>query len=111
MKFRETPLAGAYVIDLEKRGDERGFFARYFCEKEYSEHGLETHFVQINNSLSAVPGTLRGLHYQTAPSEEVKVIRCIKGGLYDVIVDLRADSSTFGEYFGIELNAENRTML
>ena len=111
MKFEETPLPGAYVIDLEKRGDERGFFARVFCEREFAEHELVTRFVQVNNSLSADKGTLRGMHYQLAPKAEVKVVRCIRGSLFDVIVDLREDSPTFKQHFGVELSAENRRML
>lgn len=111
MKFEETPLPGAYVIDLEKRGDERGFFARVFCENEFNELGLSTNFVQVNNSLSADRGTLRGMHYQLAPKAETKLVRCIRGSLYDVILDLREDSPTFGKSFGAELSAENRRMM
>ncbi len=79
MKFEPTPLPGAYVIDLEKRGDDRGFFARAFCRNEFRELGLPEHFVQVNNSLSAEAGTLRGLHYQLAPHAETKLVRCIRG--------------------------------
>lgn len=111
MRFTETPLKGAYLIDLEKRGDERGFFARFFCENEFAQHNLVTRFVQINNSLSAQRGTLRGMHYQLPPSGEVKVVRCIRGSLYDVIVDLRPKSPTYLKWFGHELTAENRTMM
>lgn len=111
MKFSETPLAGAYLVDLDKRGDERGFFARFFCEKEFAAEGLETRFVQINNSLSAEAGTLRGMHYQLPPSAEVKLVRCLKGALWDAILDLRPDSPTFGGWFGAELSAENRRMV
>lgn len=111
MIFNRTPLEGAYTIDLEKRGDDRGFFARMFCEKEFGEAGLETRFVQINNSLSAHKGTLRGMHYQLPPSAEVKVVRCVRGALWDVILDLRAGSPTFGKWFGAELTSENRTMM
>ena len=111
MIFRETPLPGAHIIDLEKRGDERGFFARVFCEEEFSRHGLATRFVQVNNSLTECRGTLRGLHYQLPPKAEVKVVRCIRGALYDLILDLRKDSPTFGQHFGIELTSENRRML
>ena len=91
MIFHETALPGAYLIDIEKRGDERGFFARVFCEKEFSAHGLVTRFVQVNNSLSADRGTLRGMHYQLTPHAETKLVRCIRGALWDVILDLRAD--------------------
>ncbi len=111
MIFKETPLKGAYLIELEKRGDGRGFFARFFCQKEFSEHNLEANFVQVNNSLSALKGTLRGMHYQLPPYQEVKLVRCIKGALFDVILDLRQDSPTFGKSFGHELTEENRTMM
>ena len=111
MIFNPTPLADAYLIDLEKKGDDRGFFARTFCEQEFSKHGLVTHFCQVNNSLSADKGTLRGLHYQLAPKAETKLVRCIRGALYDMILDLRHGSPTFGESFGAELTAENRRMM
>jgi len=111
MIFTETPLTGAFLIDLEKRGDERGFFARAFCEREFAEHGLPSRFVQVNNSLSAQKGTLRGMHYQLAPKAETKLVRCIRGALFDVLLDLRADSPTFGQSFGAELSAENRRMM
>lgn len=111
MIFNKTPLSDAYTIDLEKRGDDRGFFARVFCEKEFADAGLETRFVQINSSLSAKRATLRGMHYQLPPAAEVKVVRCIKGGLFDVIVDLRPDSPTNMRWFGAELTAENRRMM
>lgn len=111
MIFTETPLPGAFVIDLEKRGDERGFFARAFCEKEFGQRQLATRFVQVNNSLSAQKGTLRGMHYQLAPKAETKLVRCIRGSLYDVILDLRPGSPTFGRSFGAELSAENRRMM
>jgi len=109
--FTETPLAGAYVIDLEKRGDDRGFFARAFCEREFGAKGLATRFVQVNNSTSAQRGTLRGMHYQLAPKGETKLVRCIRGGLHDVILDLRPGSPTFGKSFGADLTAENRRMM
>jgi dTDP-4-dehydrorhamnose 3,5-epimerase len=111
MIFTETPLRGAYLIDLDKRGDDRGFFARAFCEREFAAHGLATRFVQANDSLSARKGTLRGMHYQLAPRAETKLIRCIRGALYDVILDLRTDSATFGKSFGAELSADNRRMM
>lgn len=108
MKFIPTGLEGAYTIELEKREDERGFFARAFCVNEYKAAGLDPAIVQINNSLSVEKGTLRGMHYQLAPKAETKIVRCIKGSLYDVIVDLRKDSPTFLKWFGAELSAENR---
>jgi dTDP-4-dehydrorhamnose 3,5-epimerase len=111
MIFTETPLKGAYVIDLERRGDERGFFARAFCEREFAGQGLVPRFVQANNSLSAQKGTLRGMHYQLAPKAETKLVRCIRGALYDLILDLRPGSATFGQSFGAELTAENRRMM
>jgi len=111
MRFTETSIPGAYLIDLEKRGDDRGFFARAFCEQEFASHQLVSRFVQVNNSLSAHKGTLRGMHYQLAPKAETKLIRCIRGSLYDLILDLRPGSPSFGRSFGAELSAENRRMM
>ena len=111
MIFTTTPVKGAYVIDLEKRGDDRGFFARAFCQKEFGQHGLVTEFVQVNNSLSPIQGTLRGMHYQLAPHAETKLIRCIRGAFWDVVLDLRPDSPTFGQWYGADLTAENRRMM
>ncbi len=110
MKFHQTPLEGAYVIEPERRGDDRGFFARVYCEREFAAQGLNTHFVQVNNSLSAKAGTLRGLHYQLPPAGEVKLVRAVKGALWDVIADLRAGSPTYGKWFGVELSEDNRLM-
>ncbi|MGX4770513.1 dTDP-4-dehydrorhamnose 3,5-epimerase [Bradyrhizobium guangdongense] len=111
MKFHKTALEGAYTIELEKRGDDRGFFARLFCQREFKAAGVPMSAVQINNSLSAKAGTLRGMHYQLPPAAEIKVVRCIRGALYDAIIDIRPDSPTFGKSFGIELTAENRMMI
>jgi dTDP-4-dehydrorhamnose 3,5-epimerase len=111
MRFVPTPLAGAYLIELEKREDERGFFARLFCERDFAEAGLETQFVQINNSLSKDFRTLRGMHYQLGEAAEVKLVRCVRGALWDAILDLRPTSGTFGQSFGSELSAENRQMM
>lgn len=111
MKFIPTPLKGAYLIDIEKLNDTRGFFARVFCQKDFAEHGLATNFIQVNNSLSVQKGTLRGLHYQLAPMQEEKLVRCIRGACYDVILDLRPESETFGQSFGTHLLEENRTMM
>jgi dTDP-4-dehydrorhamnose 3,5-epimerase len=111
VQFHQTPLHGAYLIDLERRGDERGFFARVFCENEFKNAGLVPNFVQVNNSLSGQAGTLRGLHYQLTPSAEVKVVRCLHGSLFDAIVDLRPDSPTYLKWFGAELNEDNRRMM
>ncbi len=111
MIFHETPVEGCRLIELEKRGDARGFFARVFCEREFGQAGLETRFVQANNSLTAEAGTLRGLHYQLPPAAEVKLVRAIRGALWDVVLDLRPDSESFGRWFGAELSAENRRMM
>lgn len=111
MKFSETSLKGAYVITPEPMQDDRGFFARVFCENEFSKMGLEGNFVQINHSQNIHKGTLRGIHYQKAPFVETKLVRCIKGKVFDVIVDLRKDSPTFLDHFTVELSAENMQML
>jgi dTDP-4-dehydrorhamnose 3,5-epimerase len=111
MIFTQAPIDGVYVIEMEKRGDERGFFARAFCENEFRAHGLATRIVQMNNSLSARRGTLRGMHYQLAPKAETKIVRCLRGALHDVVLDLRPGSRTFGQTFGLELSADNRKML
>lgn len=108
MIFRSTSIQGAFVIELEKHGDDRGFFARTFCENAFRDAGLIEHFVQANNSLSAQRGTLRGMHYQLGTAAETKVIRCIRGSFFDVIVDLRPGSPTFRKWFGETLSAENR---
>jgi dTDP-4-dehydrorhamnose 3,5-epimerase len=111
MKFTETPLKGAFLIELEKRGDDRGWFARFFCEREFQQRGLNHRIVQINNSFSKTRGTLRGMHYQLAPKAEDKIFRCIRGTIFDAVIDLRPDSPTFLKSFTVELTAENRTML
>lgn len=111
MRYLKTPLEGAYVIELEKKEDDRGFFARLFCTKEFENENLEKGFVQVNNSFSSKKGTLRGIHYQLSPKAETKLVRCIKGSLYDVIVDLRPRSTTFMQWYGAELTEENRCMM
>jgi dTDP-4-dehydrorhamnose 3,5-epimerase len=111
MKFTKTPLKGVFVIELEKRGDERGFFARLFCEREFQQHGLNPRIVQMNNSLSRERGTLRGIHYQLRPRAEDKTFRCVRGALFDVVIDLRQESPTFLKHFAVELTAENRKMV
>ena len=111
MKFTELPLDGAYIINQEMHEDDRGFFARYWCQKEFSEQGLVSNIAQINNALSKRRGTLRGLHFQYPPKAEVKIIRCIRGAIWDVIVDIRQNSVKYGQWFGAELSAENRTMI
>lgn len=111
MKFFETPLKGAFVIDLEKREDERGFFARTWDKDEFEAHGIYRIPVQTNMSFSKKKGTIRGMHYQIVPHQESKVIKCVNGAIYDVIIDLRPDSPTFKKWFGVELSAENHKML
>jgi len=107
MRFEETRLQGAFVIDLERREDDRGFFARTWCANEFSDHGLSTQIVQANMSRNPRRGTLRGMHFQNPPHAETKVIRCVRGAIYDVIVDLRQGSPTFKEWIGVELSAES----
>jgi dTDP-4-dehydrorhamnose 3,5-epimerase len=109
--FTEIPLADAFVIEMERRQDERGFFARSWCRQEFTEHGLNPHLLQCNVSFNERRGTLRGMHYQAAPFEEAKLVRCTRGALYDVIIDLRADSHTFLRWEAVELNEDNRRML
>jgi len=109
--FTETKLAGAFVIELERREDQRGFFARIFCQQEFEAHGLKTQVVQCNVSFNKRKGTLRGMHYQAAPFAEAKLVRCTSGSIYDVIIDLRPHSATFKRHFAVELSAENRKML
>lgn len=107
MKFTETELQGAFVIDLEQRRDDRGYFARTFCATEFAAHCLKPVFVQGNLSFNYRKGTLRGMHYQVAPATEAKLVRCAKGAIYDVIIDLRPDSPTHLSHFGVELTAES----
>jgi dTDP-4-dehydrorhamnose 3,5-epimerase len=111
MTFTQADIAGAYVIELDRHGDDRGFFARLFCEDEFAAHGLTARMVQINTSYSAEAGTLRGLHYQTAPHEEAKLMRCVRGSIYDVVADLRPDSPTYRQWTGVRLTADNRRMM
>jgi dTDP-4-dehydrorhamnose 3,5-epimerase len=107
MIFTETPLPGAYLIDIEPKRDERGFFSRIWCADELGRLGLNTQILQVNVGWNHRAGTVRGLHYQTAPQAEVKIVRCTAGGIFDVIVDLRPDSPTFKRWFGVELSAAN----
>jgi dTDP-4-dehydrorhamnose 3,5-epimerase len=109
--FTQTQLAGAYVIEIEPRGDTRGFFARTVAEDEFATHGLNARFVQQSVSWNPQLGTLRGLHYQAAPYEEDKLVRVTRGAIFDVIVDLRRGSPTYGKWFGIELSADNHRQL
>jgi dTDP-4-dehydrorhamnose 3,5-epimerase len=111
MKFRETAVAGVYEIDLEERTDERGFFARSWCQEEFAKHNLNTRIAQCNISFNARRGTLRGLHYQDKPFPEAKVVRCTRGAIFDVAVDLRRESSTFCKWVGVELTSDNRKSL
>ena len=111
MKFLPTPLGGAYLIEVEQLEDERGFFARSFCQNEFLAHGLDANIVQCNVSFNRKRGTLRGLHYQAAPHEEAKLVRCTGGAIWDVIVDLRANSPTVRQWFAAELTAGNRRAL
>jgi len=108
--FTETHLSGAYVIDLDPIEDSRGFFARAWDAKEFADHGLETRIAQANTSFNKRRGTLRGMHMQRPPHEEVKMIRCTGGALYDVIIDLRPGSDTYKQWVGVELTAENRRL-
>ena len=105
MIFTETPLQGAYIIEIEPIEDERGFFARSFCRKEFEAHDLNPDLVQCNISLNKKKGTLRGMHYQTSPYEEAKVVRCTMGAIYDVIIDIRPDSPTFKQWHAVELTS------
>jgi len=111
MLFRTTPLPGAYVIELDERRDERGFFARAFCAREFEAHGLNPTTAQCNLSHNHRAGTVRGMHYQLPPAAETKYVRCVRGAIYDVIVDLRVDSPTYLQHFGIELTQDNRLAL
>ena len=108
MKFVKTALDGAYIIELEKIGDERGFFSRLYCSNEFSMFNLKNNFVQVNNSLSKNKGTLRGIHYQMSPMAETKLVRCVQGALFDVIVDLRKDSPSYGKWHSEILNDKNK---
>lgn len=111
MIITETKLQGAYLIELELLKDERGFFARTWSAEEFSEHGLNPKIAQCNTSMNKQKGTLRGMHYQIAPHEEAKLVRCTAGAIYDVIVDLRPDSPTRSQWFGVELTSQNRQMV
>ncbi|HJR76065.1 MAG TPA: dTDP-4-dehydrorhamnose 3,5-epimerase [Nitrospiraceae bacterium] len=111
MIFGETELPGSYIIELERLDDERGFFARSWCEREFRAQGLDDRIVQCNISFNKKRGTLRGMHYQVDPHAETKLIRCTRGAIHDVIVDLRRDSPTYMRHVAIVLSAENRKML
>lgn len=111
MKFTPTPLDGAWVLDVEPRRDERGFFSRTFCANEFAEHGLEPTVAQGNLSYNHRRGTMRGMHYQLEPAAETKLVRCTRGAVHDAIIDLRPDSPTHLQCFGVELSADNRRAL
>ncbi|MBD2771251.1 dTDP-4-dehydrorhamnose 3,5-epimerase [Iningainema tapete] len=111
MLFTETSLQGAFLIDLEPRQDIRGFFARTFCQQEFLAHGLKPTVAQCNVAFNYKKGTLRGMHYQVASATEVKLVRCTQGAIYDVIIDLRAESPTYKLHIGVELTAQNRRAL
>ena len=111
VKFTATAVAGAWLVDLEKREDERGFFARSWCRDEFTRQGLNPNLAQANVAFTGAAGTLRGLHYQVAPHEEAKLVRCTAGAIFDVLVDLRRTSPTFKRWVGAELTAANRQML
>lgn len=111
MQFIPVGLDGAYLIEPELISDSRGFFARTFCINEFKDKGLNSNIVQCNISYNKLRGTLRGMHFQKAPYPETKLVRCTKGSIYDVIIDLRSDSKTYSRWFGVELSAENRKAL
>jgi len=108
MNFTETWLKGVYLIDIERQEDERGFFGRSWCVQEFETNGLNSRLAQCSISFNKKRGTLRGMHYQAAPYQEAKLVRCTRGALYDVVIDLRSDSVTFKRWLSINLNAENR---
>jgi dTDP-4-dehydrorhamnose 3,5-epimerase len=111
MIFTETKLKGAFVLEIKKIEDERGFFGRSFCKKEMEAHGLNGNILQANVSLSKKKGTLRGMHYQLDPYQESKLIRCVRGAIFDVIIDLRKNSETYKQWFGVKLTPDNYKML
>lgn len=111
MLFKETNLKGAFIIEPERFEDERGFFARIWCKREFGEHGLNSNLMQCNISFNNKKGTLRGMHYQAAPYAETKLVKCTRGSIYDVIIDLRPDSETYKHWFAVELNRDNYKML
>jgi dTDP-4-dehydrorhamnose 3,5-epimerase len=111
MIFTETRLQGAFIIDLDRKEDERGFFARAFCQKEFRDHGLKSVIAQANLASNARRGTLRGMHFQYPPAAETKLVRCTRGAILDIIVDLRPESPTYLEHVAVELNEDNMTAL
>lgn len=111
MIFKRTPLPDAYLIQVERREDERGYFGRFFCSRELKQHGIDFNIAQSNISYNKKKGTLRGMHLQLAPNEEAKLVHCVSGSIYDVIIDMRENSPTYCQWFGTELSAENGIMI
>jgi dTDP-4-dehydrorhamnose 3,5-epimerase len=111
LRFTQLKLSGAYLIELELHVDDRGYFARTYCTREFEEHGLDTTIAQCSTSFNLRRGTVRGMHYQAAPNEEIKIVRCTSGSIFDVIVDVRQDSATRGSWHGVELSSDNHRML
>ncbi|HCI53987.1 MAG TPA: dTDP-4-dehydrorhamnose 3,5-epimerase [Gallionella sp.] len=111
MKFQSIPLEGAFLVSLEKRCDERGVFARTYCKNEFAAHGIAVDIMQSNISTNKCAGIVRGMHFQRAPHAEVKLVRCIHGAIFDVIVDIRKNSLTYGQWYGVELSEDNGLMI
>lgn len=111
MIFSPTTLKGSYIIEPEQFSDNRGWFARYYCKKEFSKINHEAEWVQMNHSFTTQKGTIRGMHYQVAPYKEIKMIRCVAGAVFDVIVDIRQGSPSFLNWFGVELSSQNKKMI
>ena len=111
MRFTETAIRGAFIVDLEPHADDRGFFSRAFCAREFAEHGMTTTISQVNTSFNHRRGTLRGLHYQDEPAPEAKLVRCVSGAIFDVLVDMRPGSPTYLQHVSVELTAANRRQL
>lgn len=111
MIFKQTRLPGAFLLELEQREDARGFFARTFCRKEFEAHGINPEVAQCNVSVNRRKGTLRGMHYQTAPHQEAKLVRCVRGAIFDAIIDLRPESASYGQWAGFELSEASYKML
>ena len=111
MIFHETKLRGAFIVELDRKEDHRGFFARAFCAKEFEHHGIHPKVAQANMSYNHSKGTLRGMHYQVPPASEPKFVRCVRGAIWDVIIDMRPESPTYLQHIGVELSADNRRAL
>jgi len=111
MIFTQTPLGGAFIVEIKRLEDERGFFARTFCQHEFEDHGLNPNVAQCNISYNKVKGTLRGMHFQAAPHEEAKLVSCFQGAIHDMIIDIRPDSPTYMQHFAIELASEKHNAL